>query len=275
MSTQIALQPSNQKDCNQLRRGGSTLTYPSHIEQKADFGDHHDQDQPRQNRSNHSNPRGGCVASPGIRRTTNALGIPWPSSIADRRDGVLSSILSFGTQHLPRAKTVVHLLEPDFIFFTTQSFHNSNGFRKMKSISASDLTKLITSGKHIDLIDVRTPIEFRALHVSNARNVPLDVLDPKTFRTAGGIPSDPIYVVCRSGGRSRQACDKLLAAGVTNVVNVEGGTMACVSAGVPVVRGKSAMPLNSQVQIITGVTVVSGAVAALATANLYWLSYRL
>lgn len=143
----------------------------------------------------------------------------------------------------------------------------------MKSILATDLTKLITSGKAIDLVDVRTPVEFRALHVKVARNVPLDRLDPNSFRSVGGVsPSNPVYIVCRSGGRSRQACDKLLAAGVTNIVNVEGGTMACVSAGAPVVRGKSAIPLNCQVQIITGLNVVAGTIAAIATANLYWLT---
>jgi rhodanese-related sulfurtransferase len=142
----------------------------------------------------------------------------------------------------------------------------------MKSISANELKNLINSGKHIDLIDVRTPVEFRAMHVSVARNVPLDRLDPSDLRTAGGVSSDPVYVVCRSGGRSLQACEKLLAAGVTNVINVEGGTMACASAGAPVIRGKSAIPLNCQVQIITGVAIMAGTIAALATANLYWLS---
>ncbi|MFM2218321.1 MAG: hypothetical protein RL240_2639 [Planctomycetota bacterium] len=145
----------------------------------------------------------------------------------------------------------------------------------MKSISASELKNLINSGMQIDLIDVRTPLEFRAMHVTVARNVPLDRLDPNAIRTAGGVSSDPLYVVCRSGGRSRQACEKLLAAGVTNVVNVEGGTMACASAGAPVIRGKSAIPLNCQVQIITGVSVIAGTIAALATANLYWLSLPL
>jgi rhodanese-related sulfurtransferase len=79
----------------------------------------------------------------------------------------------------------------------------------MKSITASELKNLINSGKHVDLIDVRTPVEFRAMHVTVARNVPLDRLDPNTLRTAGGVSSDPLYVVCRSGGRSRQACEKL------------------------------------------------------------------
>jgi rhodanese-related sulfurtransferase len=143
----------------------------------------------------------------------------------------------------------------------------------MKNISASEFANLVLSGQQLDLIDVRTPVEFRALHVTIARNVPLDRLDPNEIEAArNGTASEPLYVVCRSGGRSRQACEKLLAAGVNNVINVEGGTMACVSAGAPVVRGKSAIPLNCQVQIITGVTVVAGAVATVLTSNLYWLS---
>lgn len=143
----------------------------------------------------------------------------------------------------------------------------------MKNISASEFTNLVLSGQQVDLMDVRTPVEFRALHVTVARNVPLDRLDPSAVQSArNGSVSAPLYVVCRSGGRSRQACEKLLAAGVNNVINVEGGTMACVSAGAPVVRGKSAIPLNCQVQIITGVTVLAGAVATVLTSNLYWLS---
>jgi rhodanese-related sulfurtransferase len=143
----------------------------------------------------------------------------------------------------------------------------------MKSISASELSKLLASGKSIDLIDVRTPIEYRAMHITIARNEPLDRLDPKAIQaTRNGSSSEPLYVVCRSGGRSRQACEKLLTAGVTNVINVEGGTMACESAGVPVVRGKSGIPLNCQVQIITGLTVLAGAVIAVVTANPYWLA---
>jgi rhodanese-related sulfurtransferase len=143
----------------------------------------------------------------------------------------------------------------------------------MKSISATELSSLIASGKNIELIDVRTPIEYRSVHVSIARNEPLDRLEPTSIQSArNGSSGEPLYVVCRSGSRSRQACDKLIAAGVSNVVNVEGGTIACEAAGVPVVRGKKAMPLNCQVQIITGATVIAGGVLALLTNNLYWLA---
>lgn len=142
-----------------------------------------------------------------------------------------------------------------------------------KNISANELSKLIASGKTIELIDVRTPIEFRAQHVSIARNEPLDRLDPSVIQAArSGSSAEPLYVVCRSGGRSRQACEKLLAAGIINVVNVEGGTLACAAAGTPIVKGKKAIPLSCQVQIITGLAVFVGAAIAMVTGNLYWLS---
>ena len=42
---------------------------------------------------------------------------------------------------------------------------------------------------------------------------------------------DPLYVICRSGSRGRQAAEKFQAAGYPNVVNVEGGTLAWERAG--------------------------------------------
>lgn len=141
------------------------------------------------------------------------------------------------------------------------------------SISATELVKLIASGKSIDLIDVRTPVEYREVHVAIARNYPLDRLDPKAIQSArNGSANEPLYVVCRSGSRSLQACEKFLAAGVTNIVNVEGGTNACVAAGASVVRGKKAIPLNCQVQIITGLAILAGTAAAILSENLYWLA---
>lgn len=111
----------------------------------------------------------------------------------------------------------------------------------------------------LEIIDVRTPAEFDEVHALYARNVPLDRLDPKAF-TGNGC----IYVICKSGGRGKMACEKLLAAGITNVVNVEGGTSAWEAAGLPVVRGKKAMSLERQVRIAAGTLVVLGGVLAVA-----------
>lgn len=106
------------------------------------------------------------------------------------------------------------------------------------------------------LIDVRTPVEFEEVHVTFARNVPLDELDPKAL---GVDPGAALFVVCQKGGRGAKACEKLLAAGFTNVTNVEGGTLACVEAGVPVVRGRKMMSLERQVRIAAGSLVLLGA----------------
>lgn len=127
------------------------------------------------------------------------------------------------------------------------------------TIAPQRLAELGGEGKPIDLIDVRTPMEYQELHVANAGNVPLDQLDPAVVMHArNGSKDEPLYFICRSGSRGRQACEKFVAAGHTNVVNVEGGTLACVEAGVPVVRGKKMMSLERQVCIAAGALVLLG-----------------
>lgn len=108
-----------------------------------------------------------------------------------------------------------------------------------------------------------TPVEFQEVHVQIARNIPLDRLDVAAFmQTHNGSANEPLYVICRSGSRGQQTCEKFLKAGFTNVVNVEGGTMACVEAGLQVVRGKKAVSLERQVRIAAGSLVLLGAALA-------------
>jgi len=133
----------------------------------------------------------------------------------------------------------------------------------ISTISPVRLAELCKEGKKIDLIDVRTPVEYREVHVQVARNVPLDQLDPAALMQArSGSSKELLYVICRSGGRGQQACEKFLKAGFSNVVNVEGGTMACVEADLPVVRGKRAISLERQVRIACGSLVLLGAALA-------------
>lgn len=131
-------------------------------------------------------------------------------------------------------------------------------------ISPQEFAGLCKEGKKIDLIDVRTPVEYQEVHVEIARNVPLDQLDVAALMQArNGSANEPLYVICRSGGRGQQACEKFLKAGFSNVVNVEGGTMACVEAGLPVVRGKKAISLERQVRIAAGLLVLLGSLLGL------------
>lgn len=127
------------------------------------------------------------------------------------------------------------------------------------TISPKQLHDEIRSGKKIHLIDVRTPVEYREVHVSCAKNVPLDRISAAQHSEIPNDAAAPTYVICKSGGRSKQACDKLVAGGYQNIVNVEGGTSACEQAGLPVVRGKKAMSLERQVRIAAGSLVFTGA----------------
>ena len=127
-------------------------------------------------------------------------------------------------------------------------------------IKPQQLADLCKDGKKIDLIDVRTPVEYREVHLEIARNAPLDQLDPAALmQSRNGSTNEPLYVICRSGSRGQQGCEKFLKAGFSNVVNVEGGTLACVEAGLAVVRGKKAVSLERQVRIAAGSLVVLGA----------------
>ncbi len=124
--------------------------------------------------------------------------------------------------------------------------------------------------KSIDLIDVRTPMEFQEVHAAAARNIPLDQLDPQeVMQGRNGTADQTLYVICKGGTRGGKAQRKLADAGFDNVVNVEGGTDAWVAAGLPVVRGKKIMSLERQVRIAAGFIVLAGAISAMATGNVY------
>jgi len=139
------------------------------------------------------------------------------------------------------------------------------------TITPHQLHDAVQAGQAVELIDVRTPVEFREFHVSFARNVPLDRLDAAKSAAGRNGTSQPLYVICRSGSRGKQACEKLVAAGYTNVINVEGGTQAWDEAGLPVVRGQKAISLERQVRIAAGALVLIGALLGYF-AHPYWIA---
>ena len=130
-----------------------------------------------------------------------------------------------------------------------------------QTITPKSLYDLISKGNSVHLVDVRTPAEFQEIHVDVAKNVPLDRLDPATL---GLNPQskEPLYVICRSGARGSQACQSLLRSGLSNVVNVEGGTMAWAQAGLPVIRGNKSVSIDRQVRMIAGSLVLLASILA-------------
>ena len=71
------------------------------------------------------------------------------------------------------------------------------------------------------ILDVRRPDEYASGHIPNAINIPNEEIGTTE------IPKLPdkeqrIYVYCRSGNRSKQAADKLVLLGYTNIVEFGG-----------------------------------------------------
>lgn len=133
----------------------------------------------------------------------------------------------------------------------------------VSAVSPQELYERSQAGEAVDLIDVRTPVEFQEVHVGLARNVPLDRLDAQALASDASARSTPLYVICRSGSRARKACEAIEAVGGRPVVNVEGGTAAWEAAGYPVVRGRKAISLERQVRIAAGSIVFVGSLLAL------------
>lgn len=92
------------------------------------------------------------------------------------------------------------------------------------------------------LLDVREPDEWAAGHAPNAVHIPLGELPARAAELAD-LPDDrPVYVVCRSGGRSARAAAWLNAAGIADAVNVAGGMKSWRTEGRPLVGDHEGVP---------------------------------
>lgn len=83
-------------------------------------------------------------------------------------------------------------------------------FKKLFGGKAANYKDLVTNGAVI--IDVRTPGEFKAGHISGSKNYPLDSIRNKTAELKK--LNKPVITVCRSGARSGMAKGILKSAGI-------------------------------------------------------------
>jgi rhodanese-related sulfurtransferase len=100
--------------------------------------------------------------------------------------------------------------------------------------SPLEATQLINRGK-TTIVDVRTPEEFAAGHLRDAKNIPLADLGTRIGELEKS-KSRAILVVCQSGARADKAVRQLAAAGFADVVRLDGGIAAWQTAGLPVAK---------------------------------------
>lgn len=98
-----------------------------------------------------------------------------------------------------------------------------------KNVSVQDLAS--AQEPNYVILDVRQPEEYEAGHVVDSVLIPLGELASRTSELSKDAP---LYVICRSGNRSKQASEILIKAGFKDVRNVEGGILAWQNAGLEV-----------------------------------------
>ena len=95
------------------------------------------------------------------------------------------------------------------------------GKNTYRQINMAEAITLMDEESGYIILDVRTPEEFAGKHIPGAVNIPNETIGTTE------IPELPdrdqlILVYCRSGNRSKQASEKLVALGYTNIVEFGG-----------------------------------------------------
>lgn len=132
----------------------------------------------------------------------------------------------------------------------------------IKQATVHEINALLETGGECQVVDVREFSEFNTARIAEAQLMPLSNFE----KHAAEIDrSKPVYLMCRSGNRARQAAEKLAARGFTDIHVVEGGMTAWAGAALPVVKGESTVwPLERQVRFTAGLLVVIGVVLGFA-----------
>lgn len=95
----------------------------------------------------------------------------------------------------------------------------------MQTITVVELKAKLDAGEKINLVDVREPHEHAEFNIGG-QLVPLGKVQTMQVDELEDMKDDTVYVYCRSGNRSGQACLILETMGFKNVVNVAGGMLA-------------------------------------------------
>lgn len=95
----------------------------------------------------------------------------------------------------------------------------------MQTISVEALKEKIDSGEKINLVDVREPHEHSDFNIGGIL-LPLGQVQMLQIDAIEDLKNEEIYIYCRSGNRSGQACMMLETMGFTNLTNVSGGMLA-------------------------------------------------
>jgi rhodanese-related sulfurtransferase len=95
----------------------------------------------------------------------------------------------------------------------------------MQTITVEALKAKIDAGEQIHLVDVREPHEHADFNIGGIL-LPLGQVQTMQVDAIEDLKNQEVFVYCRSGNRSGQACLILETMGFSNLINVSGGMLA-------------------------------------------------
>jgi len=113
-------------------------------------------------------------------------------------------------------------------------FHTMRNRISCRNISVADAKALIESIPSLVILDASTEKEYAQAHLKGAINIPASDLPNRVLELNS---NSTILVYCQTGRRSAQACAVLVERGFTRVYNMEGGIVAWMNSGYPIITG--------------------------------------
>jgi len=104
----------------------------------------------------------------------------------------------------------------------------------IKSASVQETFEVLRQNTDAVMIDVREQSEVEEIAPSVGLFFPMSKINPETFAKDCKVRQDqPIYLFCRSGGRSMRVAESLAKHGFKDLTNVSGGIIAWQAHGLP------------------------------------------
>lgn len=109
------------------------------------------------------------------------------------------------------------------------------GTQAQSKLSPDAYQTALQATQNVQLVDVRTPDEYRSGHIAAAVNI--NYYDADFAQQIARLDKEkPLMVYCAVGGRSGKAAAQLSQMGFKNVTDLEGGMTAWKAANKPVVK---------------------------------------
>ena len=102
--------------------------------------------------------------------------------------------------------------------------------KKIESVAPEVFAEKIKATSNAQILDVRTPEEFASEHIDKATNINW-LGDDFVTNVENLDKSKPVFVYCKSGGRSAKASAKLAELGFKTIYELQGGIMKWNAAG--------------------------------------------